>query len=234
MTFHHLALSFIFATSLLAADEPRPIPTIANLREPLDWIGPLRASKVENFHVSADWSPDAQIAARRISGLPPKEGDKTPTQVTFTMSHISPRFSRNEAERAEFGRIYNEGLRRLLDGKDFYAATAHANYGPPGTLVLISVLSFDSYQRGDVQKEMVANGYAIVVPRYSSYIFQNFGDDYRDELLRLEGQSRVTKSGVWGKINKAEQAGAGQPATRSESEFEGSEKPQPESEGRSR
>jgi hypothetical protein len=33
---------------------------------------------------------------------------------------------------------------------------------------------------------------------------------------------------------KAEQAGAGQPATRSESKSEGSDKPQPESEGRSR
>jgi hypothetical protein len=33
---------------------------------------------------------------------------------------------------------------------------------------------------------------------------------------------------------KAEQAGAGQPATRSESDSEGSNKPQPESEGRSR
>ncbi|MCA9095996.1 MAG: hypothetical protein KDA68_21095 [Planctomycetaceae bacterium] len=35
-------------------------------------------------------------------------------------------------------------------------------------------------------------------------------------------------------LNKAEQAGAGQPATRSESESEGDQKPQPESEGRSR
>ena len=34
--------------------------------------------------------------------------------------------------------------------------------------------------------------------------------------------------------NKAEQAGAGQPATRSESDSEGGDRPQPESEGRSR
>ena len=34
--------------------------------------------------------------------------------------------------------------------------------------------------------------------------------------------------------NEAEQAGSGQPATRPQSDFEGSDKPQPESEGRSR
>jgi hypothetical protein len=36
------------------------------------------------------------------------------------------------------------------------------------------------------------------------------------------------------KNNKVEQAGAGQPATRSESDSEGGDKPQPEAEGRSR
>jgi hypothetical protein len=234
MAIRQFILSIVFAFCPLAADESRAIPTISDLREPLDWIGPLRITKIENFHVSAGWSPDAQVAARRISGLPPKEDDQTPEQVTFTLSHIQPLFSRDETERARFGRIYNEGLTRLLDGKDFYAVTAHANYGPPGTLVLISVLSFDSYQKGDVQKEMVSKGYAVVVPRYSSYLFQNFADDYRDELLRLEGHARATKSGVWGDSGKAEQGGVGQPAARSESDSEGGDKLQRGPERRSR
>jgi hypothetical protein len=59
-------------------------------------------------------------------------------------------------------------------------------------------------------------------------ISDRHGNDIERLLDALIAQERSAG------IRKAEQAGAGQPATRPESKPEGSDSPQPESEGRSR
>jgi hypothetical protein len=217
----------------LHAQEVVITPTVVNVREPRSTIGPIRSIDVENMLVRATWSPDAQVAARRISGLSPAENDGTPRDLSFALSHVQPLYSPSEEERQMFNQIYSDGLKTLLKGRDFYAETTHANYGPPGTFCVIAILSFDSYQRGEVQKEMVKGGFGVVTSRHSTYMIERFGDDYRDELLRLEGEARANKRGIW-KKKDAEQAGTGQPATRPVSKPEGSDKPQPEAEGRSR
>jgi hypothetical protein len=217
----------------LSAQEPRIIPTVSDVREPRSTIGPVRATKVENMLLHASWSPDAQIAARRISGHSPAADDGTPRQLSFSLSHVQPMYSRSEVERRSYQKLYSDGLMSLLQGRDFYAETTHANYDPPGTFCVIAILSFDSYQRGEVQKEMVRRGFGVVTSRYSTYMIERFGDDYRDELLRLEGEARANQRGIWNQ-KSAEQAGTGQPATSPESKSEGGEKPQPEAEGRSR
>ncbi|MFT5883185.1 MAG: hypothetical protein ACI9FG_001697 [Crocinitomicaceae bacterium] len=63
----------------------------------------------------------------------------------------------------------------------------------------------------------------VSAPPSSSYIFESYN---HYALLLLE--RRLAE------INKAEQAGAGQPATRTESVTEGGDKPHPKSKGRSR
>jgi len=183
----------------LSAQERRITPGISNVREPRSTIGPVRSTKIENMILSASWSPDAQIAARRISGLVPSENDGTPRDLSFTLSHVQPMYSRSEDERQRYSRIYSDGLMSILEGRDFYAETTHTNYGPPGTFCVIAILSFDSYQRGEVQKEMVRGGFGVVTSRNSTYMIERFGDDYRDELLRLEGEARANQRGIWKK-----------------------------------
>ena len=61
---------------------------------------------------------------------------------------------------------------------------------------------------------------------YPSDLPEWFDDIIKKNLAKM--------SAVESKEQEAEQAGAGQPATRPESKSEGSDKPQPEAEGRSR
>jgi hypothetical protein len=65
--------------------------------------------------------------------------------------------------------------------------------------------------------------------RAQSYLTENSTDWRERERRRLRWVSERTR-----RTSKAEQAGAGQPATRPESDLEGGDKPKPESEGRSR
>lgn len=58
--------------------------------------------------------------------------------------------------------------------------------------------------------------------------------DPRELRYMCRGLERWFMATLDPKPNKAEQVGAGQPATRSESDSEGGDRPQPESEGRSR
>jgi len=190
------------------AQDIRITPTVASVRDPRSTIGPIRLTSVENMLIRASWSPDAQVAARRISGLVPAKDDGTPAQLSFALSHVQPPYSPSAEERERFNSIYSDGLNALLKGRDIYAETTHANYGPPGTFSVIAILSFDSYRRGEVQKEMVRLGYGVVTTRHSTYMIERFGDDYRDELLRLEGEARINQRGIWNKKkqNKSEKA----------------------------
>jgi hypothetical protein len=55
--------------------------------------------------------------------------------------------------------------------------------------------------------------------------------------LKIDGKEetkRILDMTAFAEKTQAEQAGTGQPATRSQSKSEGSDKPQPEAEGRSR
>jgi len=182
--------------AVVAAQEA-VIPSVSDLRERRQTIGPLQMTEIENTLVKGKWSEISSIHARRISGKVPSESDKTPTQVSFSLSHITPRYSKSEEERKEYLEIFSSGLRELLKGREFYAETAHANYGPPGTFIIIAILSYDSHRRGELQKDMVKNGFAVVTSRHSTNLIERFGDDFRDNLLRLEGQAQLNKLGIW-------------------------------------
>lgn len=87
-----------------------------------------------------------------------------------------------------------------------------------------------------------ANGsFAVALPVHDdkSEIFIFFNGEIDILVSRDGNQNRVLKTGTSTvrykvSIQKAEQAGTGQPATRPESKSEGSDKPKPEAEGRSR
>ncbi len=81
--------------------------------------------------------------------------------------------------------------------------------------------------------------FVAVVPEISGYRIRIAGDS--DSSVMNEAKRKVLSDWIHERMeqiqreeSQAEQAGAGQPATRPESNSEGSDKPQPESEGRSR
>ena len=113
---------------------------------------------------------------------------------------------------------YADGL-KLLEG--FYAI--------PGV---------EAYRGKESDNRQISIHYLVDIydempERYSDewvdYVIPKDGISTNPELVAWFENMRTTK-----KQAEAEQAGTGQPATRSESKSEGSDKPQPEAEGRSR
>ncbi len=179
------------------ADQKSEYVDLTKLREPRQRIGPLMLEKVENNLIFSKWSDKVVPHGRRIGGHEPAPDDRTPSQVTFSLSHITPFWSKDPKQNSEYISLFTKGLRELLANREFYAESVHANYGRPGTFIVMAIISHDSYSRGEIQKEMVKNGYAKVNHRHSTYMIERFGDDYRDELLRLEGEARSKKLGGW-------------------------------------
>jgi hypothetical protein len=103
-----------------------------------------------------------------------------------------------------------------------------------------------TYWRVDVQADLSGKDYASVsvnVEDMKAFSKTAEGQLYPVEIFTTSLQSRGLGIYQIGKlqdvdikveITKAEQVGTGQPATRPESKSEGSDKPQPEAEGRSR
>jgi hypothetical protein len=90
-----------------------------------------------------------------------------------------------------------------------------------------------NYERTYVVRALKSIAADVSSERRDQYLI--LAEDY--EKRRLSGAKLMLESEkVLRSLNskEAEQAGTGQPATRSESKSEGSDKPQPESEGRSR
>jgi|APTNR8051073442_1049403.scaffolds.fasta_scaffold31319_2 hypothetical protein len=188
-----LAALLVFGLSLQA----QRVPTLDDLLPNRSFIGPLVLTSVKDGCLSVKWSPTDAHFMRRISGLVPKEDDTTPLRLRLRSSHIGPRFVSEQTKRAEFQRMFDDALARTLADKTFWFRTVSANTNEPGITWLLGVLTFDDTGSKRLEKDLIRSGAAAVRHRDEAGFTESFRDDYRDELLRLEGMARLEKKGVW-------------------------------------
>ena len=106
----------------------------------------------------------------------------------------------------------------------------HQSYGVSMSSPLLVLLKRNVPGLGEVEPSHDVNPGALPIRDLGAFFRTWLADALSEELQ----EGRVRKGLRIEDEIKAEQAGAGQPATRPESKPEGGEKPQPESEGRSR
>ncbi|HRQ89206.1 MAG TPA: thermonuclease family protein [Bacteroidia bacterium] len=184
-------------TSFAISAQAQKEPTLNDLLPNRSFIGPLVLTSVKDSWLSVEWSPDDAHFMRRISGLIPKRDDSTPQRIRLRSSHIGPRFDSDGTKRERFQQLFDDSLTRILANKKFWFRTVSANNNVPEITWLEGVLTFDDIGSKRLEMDLVRDGSAVVKERRESSFTESFRDDYRDQLLRLEGMARQEKKGVW-------------------------------------
>ena len=190
-----LLIAALFAIGLPL--NAQKVPTLDDLLPNRSFIGPLILSGVKDGWLSVRWSPSDAHFMRRISGLIPTEDDTTPQRIKLRSSHIEPRFDSDQTKRSIYLKLFDDSLTTTLAKQTFWFRTVSANTNVPGNTSLIGVLTFDDIGSKRLEKDLVRSGAAVVRHRDEAAFTESFRDDYRDELLRLEGMARLEKKGVW-------------------------------------
>jgi hypothetical protein len=160
-------------------------------------IGPLILRSIEPAHlwISVAWDPKTPVFGRRINGKAPDE-TLSPSFLAVQLDYIAPRYSCDPAQQAQFKQAFVHGVEKLLEReRSFWFEITNRGYAGPGQIGGVFLL--DDWSGPTLQSEMIRCGYAVVTSRNSWNMVEKYRDDYRDKLLRLEGEARAYKLGVW-------------------------------------
>lgn len=193
-----LAIVLLLPLTNLVAQEPQPkIISSGDLPQHSD-LGPLIFRQIEPAHgwISVAWDLKTPAYGRRCNGKIP--GEKDSLFLSIQLAYIKPRFcscSDDSTKREQSRLIFTGGVKKLLENeRTFWFESVHG-YTGPGQIGGVFLL--DDYSGTTLQSEMVRCGYAVVVGRDSWEMIEKYRDDYRDKLLRLEGEAKAYKLGVW-------------------------------------
>jgi endonuclease YncB( thermonuclease family) len=157
--------------------------------------GPLVVADIEKPEgwISVTWAPNVPVTARRIDGQMPEKNEGTPFGMMIMPDYIRPFYGSKKQE--YFQGVFTDGLRKLLEkNRLFWFIVTFKEYQPPGEIG--GVLRLDTEHGVTLQEEMVRNGYAVVASDYWHHVGE-YGDDFRDHLLILQGEAKAWKLGVW-------------------------------------
>ena len=162
-----------------------------------DKVGPLVLESVEpsNGWIGVAWDPKAPPPLRRIGSETPNAANKN-LWLSIQLDYINARSSSDPIENDSFRKQYNEGLKTLLaNHRTFWFQVTNTDYAGPGQIGGVFLL--DAENGPTIQLDMIRRGYAVTEtwePRRKS---PDYRDDYRDRLLRLEGEARTCQIGIW-------------------------------------
>ena len=156
---------------------------VANIQQPEGWI-------------SVTWAPNKPTSALRFDGHMPEKNEGAPFWMMIMPDYIHPLWTNDSKKREYFQGVFNNGLLKLLEkNRLFWFIVTFKEYQPPGEIG--GVMRLDTEHGVTLQEEMVRNGYAVVTSDYDWHQVGEYGGDFRNHLLILQGEAKAWKLGVW-------------------------------------